>query len=82
MTSRFDASALRALADDDALLEVGRKAIEDALVEWRDSRISTLRSNGFVIRERDGGGSSTIRFGPEDGLRIALKAIADHLEPS
>lgn len=72
---------LLALADDDDLLEVGRKAVEQELVEWRDSRMSLLgRGNGLVIREKDGKESSIIRFGPETALRIALKAIAEHLK--
>jgi len=64
-----------ALLTDD-LLEIGRKAIEDALVEWRDERLSQpMRGNGLVIRERDGRESSMIRFGPEDALRIGIKAM-------
>ena len=58
------------------LLEIGRKAIEDELVEWRDNRLSMFtRGNGLVIREKDGTESSMIRFGPETALRIGLKAM-------
>ena len=58
-------------------LEVARKAIEDALVEWRDNRLSEpLRGNGLVIREKDGANSNIIRFGPETAMRIGLGAIA------
>ena len=72
---------MRAVAEDDNLLEVGRKAIEDTLIDWRDSRLSECgRGNGFAVREEDGSPSNIIRFGPETGLRIALKAIADHLD--
>lgn len=68
------------ISENDELLEIGRKAIEDALVEWRDLRISELnRGNGLVIKERDGKRSSVIRFGPEHALKIGLKAIAEHL---
>jgi ketopantoate reductase len=71
---------LRSVADDDYLLELARKAIEDVLVSWRDDRISELRrNNGLVIKEVDGSPSNTIRFGPETAMRIGLKAIADHL---
>ncbi len=63
------------------LLEVGRKAIEDTLIKWRDARLSQmLRGNGFVVKEKDGSASSIIRFGPEDGLRIAIMAIIKHLQ--
>ena len=69
------------IVEDDRLLEVGRKAIEDALIEFRDARISEfLRNNGCVVREKDGKDSSIIRFGPESALRIGLKAIAAYLE--
>ncbi len=72
---------LGAVAEDDALLEIGRKAIEDALIDWRDARCSEFtRRNGLVIREKDGTESSVIRFGPETALRIGLRAIAEHLK--
>jgi len=75
------ARILDSIADNEELLEIGRKAIEDELVSFRDDRISVLgRGNGLVIREKDGQESSTIRFGPEDALRIGLKAIAKHIE--
>jgi hypothetical protein len=62
------------------LLEVGRRAIEDTLVSFRDARISVLnRNNGLVIRERNGTASDIIRLGPEDALRIGLKAIIKFL---
>lgn len=75
-------AGLRTIADDPGLLwNVARRAIEDALVEWRDDRLSMLlRNNGFVIKEKDGSDSSIIRFGPETGVRIALLALADHLD--
>lgn len=72
---------LKQIAENDELLEVGRKAIEDQLIEWRDMRLSQMgRGNGLVIREKDGGDSHIIRFGPEIALRTGLKAIAEHLE--
>jgi hypothetical protein len=71
---------VRALAADRELLEVGRKAVEDVLIEFRDARIGVLRNNGLVVRERDGTDSHIIRLGVEDGVAIALRAIADHLE--
>lgn len=63
------------LTDED--LEAGRKAIEDELIWMRDDHIFMVRGNGLVIRERDGSPSSVIRMGPEDALRIGLKAIAE-----
>jgi hypothetical protein len=74
------AGYLRDVANDRELLEIGRRAIEDLLVELRDDRIAMLRNNGLVIKEKDGRPSDTIRLGPEDALRIGLKAIADKLE--
>lgn len=67
------------IIDNDELLEVGRKAVEDTLIDFRDSRLSQpLRGNGLVIREKDGKDSHIIRFGPEVAINIALKAILEH----
>lgn len=71
--------ALEEIADDEALIEIGRRAIEQALVEWRDDRLSQIRGNGLVICEVNGKPSSIIRFGPETALKIGLKAIAEAL---
>lgn len=73
---------LRELAEDDKMLwEVARRAIEDTLMDFRDSGLSFLeRNNGLVIKYADGTPSSIIRLGPEDAVRIGLQAIADHLE--
>jgi hypothetical protein len=69
------------IANDETLLEIGRKAIEDALIEMRDSRISQPhRANGLVCREKNGTTSDVIRFGPETALRVGLQAIANYLE--
>lgn len=71
---------LRKVAESPELLEIGRAAIEAVLIDYRESRISTLnRGNGLVVREKNGEKSSLIRLGPEDGLRIGLTAIADSL---
>ena len=65
------------------LLEIGRRAIEDQLIEWRDMRLSQpLRANGLVVSEKDGTPSDVIRFGPEHALKIGIKAISEHLESS
>lgn len=73
---------LRRLADDQELLwNIARKAIEDELVQWRDDGLSMLgRNNGLTIKYADGTPSAIIRFGPEVGVRIALNALADHIE--
>jgi hypothetical protein len=69
------------LADDgEVLWEVARRAIEDELVDWRDNGRFVLRNNGFCIKYEDGTPSDIIRFGPEVGVRIALRALADHLD--
>jgi len=70
------------LADPEAL-ECGRKAVEDALIDFRDRRISQLMcGNGAVVCEPDGIPSHTIRLRLDDVLRIALTAIASrrHME--
>jgi len=66
------------LTDD--MLEIGRKAIEDMLIEFRDSRMFTVRGNGLVIRERDGSDSNIIRFGPESALKIGIEAMIKSME--
>lgn len=58
------------------LLEKGRKAIEDVLVDRRDSRIAILgRGNGLVIRKKDGTDSHIIRMTTEEALQIGIKAM-------
>ena len=72
----FKAGIREVVEPSDELLEIGRKAIEDVLIEWRDSRLSEFtRGNGLVIREKDGRNSTIIRFGPETALKIGLKAM-------
>ena len=72
---------LRNIADNNELLEIARKAIEDVLVEHRDSRLAVFgRANGLVIREVNGKDSDVIRFGSETAVSIGLKAIANRLD--
>lgn len=60
---------------DETALTAAHLAIEDALVDFRDRRISTLGPrNGFVIYERNGDPSGVMRLGTRDGLRIAITA--------
>lgn len=66
----------------DEALEIGRRAVEDELVELRDARIGQLRNNGLVIKERDGSPSDIIRLGPEDALRIGLRAMLTSAPPA
>lgn len=80
LVSGTPAGILRYVAADACLLEIGRKAVEDLLVELRDDRVAQLRNNGLVIKEADGKSSDTIRLGPEDALRTGLLAIAAALE--
>lgn len=71
---------LEEIIDNDELLEIGRRAIEDELVTYRDARMcEPLRGNGLVISERNGARSDVVRFGSETALRIGLDAIARHL---
>lgn len=61
-------------------LEAARLAVEDVLIEMRDSRISIMgRGNGFVVLERDGEPSSIMRLGTPEGLRIGIKAYLEAL---
>ncbi len=78
--TQMEIKFLRDITEDPELLEVARFEIQRVLLEFRDSRISQMRNNGLVIKEKDGEDSHVIRLGPEDALRIGLKAIADHIE--
>ncbi len=63
------------------ILEIGRKAVEDVLIEWRDGRLSMFnKGNGLVIREKDGKDSHIIRFGTETALKIGIKAMYQALK--
>ena len=68
------------IINNDELLEIARVAIENKLLELRNSRISVLRANGLVIREKDGSNSDIIRMGSECAIITGLKAILDYLE--
>lgn len=59
-------------------IEVARRRIEDALIEFRDLRVSMAHvGNGLVVRERDGKDSSMIRLSTADAIRIAIKAMLE-----
>ncbi len=71
---------LLTIIENPELLEIARIAVEDELVERRDSRISVMRNNGLTIREYDGEPSSIIRLRIDEAIKIGLKAISQHLE--
>jgi hypothetical protein len=78
----YRAEVLREAAEDPTLIEVARKHIEDFLIENRDDRIGILgRGNGFCVAERDGSPSSIIRLGTAEGIRMALRRMADKVGP-
>lgn len=67
------------LASDRTLMRVGGKAIQDARVEIKE-RLSAMRNDGLLcINEADIALNSIIHVGHEQGIVIALKAIAAHL---
>jgi hypothetical protein len=60
---------------DPAALTKAHKAVEDVLIEFRDSGLSVLGpANGFVVRDRNGTPSPIMRLGTRDGLEIGIKA--------
>ncbi|MGA4942106.1 hypothetical protein [Streptomyces cinereoruber] len=78
----YRAEVLREAAEDPALIEAARRHVEDFLIESRDDRVSILgRGNGFCIAERDGTPSSFIRLGTAEGIRMALRRMADEVGP-
>jgi hypothetical protein len=59
---------------DEAALTAAHVAVEDTLIEFRDSRLSVIGpANGFIVKERNGADSPIMRLGTRDGLRIAIK---------
>ena len=76
----MSAEELRKIANNDELLEVGRKAVEDLAIEFRDSGIMQMRNNGICCRYCDGTSSDVIRFGPETAIKVGLEAIANFIE--
>lgn len=73
----FPRELLTTIASDPALIEIGRRAIEDAAVDMRDMRAVVAGvGNGIVVTEEDGTRSSLIRVWTPDAIVIALKAIA------
>jgi hypothetical protein len=68
------------MALDEQALTAAHLAVEDVLIEMRDSRISVMGpANGFVVNERDGSPSEIMRLGTREGLRIAIEAYLDAL---
>lgn len=57
---------------DPYALALARRAVEDLLVEFRDSGWSVAVGNGLVIAGRDGQQSSAIRLSTSEGLRIGI----------
>jgi hypothetical protein len=60
---------------DEVALTAAHLAVEDVLIDFRDSRIGILGcANGFVVNERDGSPSGIMRLGTREGLKIGIKA--------
>lgn len=65
---------------DEAALTAAHLAVEDVLIDMRDSRMGVLgRANGFIVNEKDGTPSSIMRLGTRDGLRIGIEAYLNAL---
>ena len=62
------------------LVEIGRLAVEDMLIDMRNSAISVTNRNGFAVHDKDGTPNGIIRLPIEIGVNIFLGAIAEHLE--
>ncbi len=65
---------------DNNALEVARKAVEDRLIEMRDSSMFMLSNNGFVCKSFDGTPSSIIRLSTAFGLQLGIEAYMAALE--
>lgn len=64
---------------NDEALEAARFAVENQLVEMRDSHMFMIGGNGFVIRNRDGSDSAIMRMSTAFGLGIGIRAYLDAL---
>ena len=74
------AELLDKIAADPELIEFARRAIEDAVITRRNSAYSEQRGNGLVCRNADGSpGWDVIRMGPDEAMRIGLRAIAKRM---
>lgn len=60
-------------AIDQEALEAARRAVEDVLIEHRDSGIIFMNNNGFVCRTKDGQPSDIIRLSTKMGLSIGIQ---------
>ena len=66
---------------DERGLRAAHMAVQETLVEFRDSRVSMMNAaNGFVIREADGKDSSMVRLTTREGLRIGIAAYLHALD--
>ncbi len=61
-------------------LEVARKAVEERIIEMRDSGMFMLSNNGFVCNSFDGTPSSIIRLSTAFGLQLGIEAYMEALE--
>lgn len=60
---------------DPAALTMAHLAVEDRLIEMRDSRLSVIGPrNGFVVNEKDGSPSPMLRMGTREGLELGIAA--------
>jgi len=55
--------------------EIARLTIENILIDFRDNRISVLRNNGLVIKEKDGTASYIVRMATAECIRIGIETI-------
>ena len=81
--NRFDTDTnVKPMTDlDQDALTAAHVAVEDELVEMRDSRMSVLGpANGLIIKERNGSWSDVMRMGTRDALRIGITAYLAAVE--
>lgn len=64
---------------DPHALEVARLAVENTLIEFRDSAMFMVGGNGFVVRNKDGSPSEIMRLSTAFGLQIGIKAYLEAL---
>ena len=69
---------------DEEALSSACRAVESALVDMRDNRVSLLgavgAASGLVVRESDGERSSVVRLTTRQALELGIRAYLEDLE--
>jgi hypothetical protein len=75
------ADQLRELAERPEMMTAAHLAIENELIEMRDSGIFIgPHANGLAVKNKDGSPSPVIRMGTRMAIQMILRVLADQVE--